>query len=86
MLVLFALGQHRTVSATSTAPALQKAVPEAETILRRLAQDHPGMLEPIRAGWSPHNASSSYAAQISSSPSMTCMTALMSARWVNACG
>jgi ATP-dependent DNA helicase RecG len=49
MLVLFALCQHRTVSAESIAPALQKAIPEAEMILRRLAQDHPGMLETTRA-------------------------------------
>jgi ATP-dependent DNA helicase RecG len=49
MLVLFALCKNRTVSAESIAPVLQKGVPEAETILRRLAQDHPGMLEPTRA-------------------------------------
>jgi ATP-dependent DNA helicase RecG len=49
MLVLFELCQRRTVSADSIAPMLQKAVPETEMILRRLAQDHPGMLEPTRA-------------------------------------
>ena len=49
MLVLFALCHHRTVSAETMASTLQKAIPEAETILRRLAQDHPGMLEPTRA-------------------------------------
>ncbi len=57
MLVLFELCQHRTVSADSIAPVLQKAIPETEMILRRLAQDHPGMLEPTRASrrsTSPH--------------------------------
>jgi ATP-dependent DNA helicase RecG len=49
MLVLFELCQHRTVSADSVAPVLQKAVRETEMILRRLAQEHPGMLEPTRA-------------------------------------
>lgn len=49
MLVLFELCQHRTVAADSIAPVLQKAVPETEMILRRLAQERPGMLEPTRA-------------------------------------
>jgi len=49
MLVLFELCQRRTVSADSVAPMLQKAVPETEMILRRLAQERPGMLEPTRA-------------------------------------
>lgn len=49
MLVLFELCQRRTVSADSIAPVLQKATPETEMILRRLAQEHPGMLEPTRA-------------------------------------
>jgi ATP-dependent DNA helicase RecG len=49
MLVLFELCQRRTVSADSVAPMLQKAVPETEMILRRLAQEHPGLLEPTRA-------------------------------------
>ncbi|HEX5146956.1 MAG TPA: ATP-binding protein [Conexibacter sp.] len=49
MLVLFELCRERTVAADSVAPILQKAVPETEMILRRLAQDQPGMLEPTRA-------------------------------------
>ena len=48
MLVLFTLCQRRTVTAEDMAPILQKGVPETELILRRLAQDTPGILEPTR--------------------------------------
>lgn len=49
MLVLFTLCQRRTVTAAEIAPTLQKGSGEAELVLRRLAQDSPGILEPTRA-------------------------------------
>lgn len=48
MLVLFTLCQRKTVSASEMAVILQKGEVEAEIILRRLAQDTPGILEPTR--------------------------------------
>ena len=48
MLVLFTLCQQRTVTAEALPPVLQKGTAETEGVLRRLAQDRPGMLEPTR--------------------------------------
>jgi ATP-dependent DNA helicase RecG len=48
MLVLFTLCRQRTVSCIDIAPVLQKRPAEAEIALRRLSEDHPGMLEPTR--------------------------------------
>ncbi len=49
MLVLHALRTRRLVSADSVAPSLQKSVEEAQTVLRRLAQDDVGLIEPSRS-------------------------------------
>lgn len=49
MLVLFTLCQRRVVTAEEMAPVLQKGTPETELVLRRLAQDSPGILELTRA-------------------------------------
>jgi ATP-dependent DNA helicase RecG len=48
MLVLFTLSQQKIVSAEQIAPILQKGEPEAENVLRRLAQDRIGMIEATR--------------------------------------
>lgn len=48
MLVLFTLCQRRVVSAEDMAPVLQKGVAETELVMRRLAQDQPGILESTR--------------------------------------
>jgi ATP-dependent DNA helicase RecG len=48
MLVLFTLCQRRSVAAADLSPVLQKAEEETELILRRLAQDEPGIIEPTR--------------------------------------
>lgn len=48
MLVLFTLCQRKTVTAVDLSPVLQKAEEETELILRRLAQDRPGIIEPTR--------------------------------------
>lgn len=48
MLVLFLLCRRRTVTAVEMAPVLQKGEAETELVLRRLAQDVPGILEPTR--------------------------------------
>lgn len=48
MLVLFRLCSAKTVSAQQLAPLLQKAVVEAEQVLRRLATDVVGIVEPTR--------------------------------------
>jgi len=48
MLVLFRLCSVKSVSAQQLAPLLQKAVVEAEQVLRRLATDAVGILEPTR--------------------------------------
>jgi ATP-dependent DNA helicase RecG len=48
MLVLFTLCQRKTVSAPDMAMILQKGEAEVEVILRRLAQDSPGILELTR--------------------------------------
>ena len=48
MLVLFTLCQRRSVSASDMTRILQKGEGEAEIVLRRLAQDTPGILELTR--------------------------------------
>ncbi|MHB8505276.1 MAG: ATP-binding protein [Acidimicrobiales bacterium] len=48
MLVLFTLCQRRSVSASDMTGILQKGEGEAEIVLRRLAQDIPGILELTR--------------------------------------
>ena len=48
MLVLYTLCRRRTVSSVTMAPILQKGEAETELILRRLAHDTPGILEPTR--------------------------------------
>ncbi|GMT97606.1 ATP-binding protein [Corallococcus caeni] len=48
LLILFWLRRRRTVTAQEAAPLLQKSVPEAETILRRLASNDPSILEATR--------------------------------------
>jgi ATP-dependent DNA helicase RecG len=48
MLVLFTLCQRRTVTASDMASILQKGEAETELVLRRLAQDVPGILELTR--------------------------------------
>jgi len=48
MLTLFTLCQRRTVTADDMSAILQKGVHEAELVLRRLAQDVPGILELTR--------------------------------------
>ena len=48
MLVLFRLCTVKTASAQQLAPLLQKSVPEVEQVLRRLATDSVGILEPTR--------------------------------------
>lgn len=48
MLVLFTLLTHRTVTAEGLVPLLQKPAREVEAVLRGLAVDEIGMLEPTR--------------------------------------
>lgn len=48
MLVLFILVSHKTTNARTLTPILQKPEDEVEAVLRRLAADDPGMLEPTR--------------------------------------
>lgn len=48
MLILFTLCQRRSISAEDIAPVLQKGEAEAESILRRLAQEGAGMIEATR--------------------------------------
>ena len=48
MLVLFTLCQRRSVTASAMTGILQKGEGEADLVLRRLAQDVPGILEPTR--------------------------------------
>jgi ATP-dependent DNA helicase RecG len=48
MLVLYSLCQRRTVTSADMAPVLQKGQAETELILRRMAQDVPGILELTR--------------------------------------
>lgn len=48
MLVLFTLCQRRTVTADDMSTILQKGSAETDLVLRRLAQDAPGILEPTR--------------------------------------
>lgn len=48
MLVLFNLISEKHVSAQRLAPVLQKTPEEVQAVLRRLANDTPGMLEPTR--------------------------------------
>ena len=48
MLVLFTLCQRRTVAADDMGAILQKGIPEVDLVLRRLAQDVPGILEMTR--------------------------------------
>jgi ATP-dependent DNA helicase RecG len=48
MLILFTLCQRRWISAENIAPVLQKGEAEAESILRRLAQERAGMIEATR--------------------------------------
>lgn len=49
LLVLLTLRRRALVSAPQIAPTLQKPVEEAEAVLRRLAQDAVGLIEPSRA-------------------------------------
>lgn len=48
MLILHALRARRLVNAESVAPSLQKSPEEAQAVLRRLAQDDVGLIEPSR--------------------------------------
>lgn len=48
MLILFTLCQQRTVTAEQIAPVLQRGESEAESILRRLAEERSGMVEATR--------------------------------------
>ncbi len=48
MLTLFSLVSHKTTNARTLSPILQKPEDEVEAVLRRLAADDPGMLEPTR--------------------------------------
>ncbi|MBI4172732.1 MAG: putative DNA binding domain-containing protein [Actinobacteria bacterium] len=48
MLILLALCTRRTVSAEQLAPVVQKTAEEAQAVLRRLAGEATGMLEPTR--------------------------------------
>lgn len=48
MLVLFTLCQRRTVTAGDMSSILQKGLAETDLVLRRLAQDAPGILEATR--------------------------------------
>lgn len=48
MLTLFSLVSHKTTNAHTLSPILQKPEAEVEAVLRRLAGDDPGMLEPTR--------------------------------------
>lgn len=48
MLVLFTFCQRRIVSAEDMSMILQKGVAETDLVMRRLAQDVPGILEPTR--------------------------------------
>lgn len=48
MLVLFTLCQQRTITAAQIAPVLQKGEAESESILKRLSQEHTGMIEATR--------------------------------------
>jgi ATP-dependent DNA helicase RecG len=48
MLILYTLCQRRSISAEDIAPVLQKGEAEAESILRRLAQEGAGMIEATR--------------------------------------
>ncbi len=48
MLTLFSLVSHKTTNARTLGPILQKPEDEVEAVLRRLAADDPGMLEPTR--------------------------------------
>lgn len=48
MLILFRLCSQRTVTAEQIAPVLQKTIDESQAVLRRLATDRIGLLEPTR--------------------------------------
>ncbi len=48
LLVLFALRSRRTIDAKALAPLAHKSVEEAEPVLRRLAAESVGMVEPTR--------------------------------------
>ena len=48
MLVLFTLCQRRTITAEEMSVVLQKGTAETDLVLRRLAQDSPGIIEPTR--------------------------------------
>ena len=50
LLVLYHLCAHRSITPTVIAPVLQRSEGEADTILRRLAVDPPGMIERARMG------------------------------------
>ncbi len=49
MLVLFTLRSRRSVDAHSLVPILQKPKEEVQAVLNRLAQDSPGLVEPLRS-------------------------------------
>jgi ATP-dependent DNA helicase RecG len=48
LLVIFTMLTARTISAAGLAPIIQKSEAEAESVLARLAGDHPGILEATR--------------------------------------
>jgi len=48
LLVLFTMLSERTVTAADLAPVIQKSEPEAEAVLKRLAEDDRAILEPTR--------------------------------------
>lgn len=49
MLVLFTLRTRRSVDAPALSPVLQKPSEEVQAVLHRLAQDSPGLIEPLRS-------------------------------------
>lgn len=49
MLVLFTLRSRRSVDAPTLSPVLQKPREEVQAVLHRLAQDSPGLIEPLRS-------------------------------------
>lgn len=49
MLVLFTLRTRRSVDAPTLSPILQKSAAEVQAVLHRLAQDAPGLVEPVRS-------------------------------------
>jgi len=65
MLILFTLCQRRSVSAEDIAPILQKGEAEAESVLRRLAQEGAGMIEATRETGALRNESTGFERRLS---------------------